>query len=92
MVLARPSTSPVDFISGPRCVSTSTSFSEENTGTFTATYGEMGYNPVPYSMSASFSPSIARVAKSTIGTPVTLLIYGMVREERGFTSITYNSP
>ena len=32
-----PSTSPVDFISGPRWVSTSVSFSKENTGTFTAT-------------------------------------------------------
>ena len=32
--------------------------------------------------------AIALVAKSTIGTPVTLLIYGIVLEERGFTSIT----
>ena len=36
-LLARPSTSPVDFISGPRWVSTLASFSKENTGTFTAT-------------------------------------------------------
>ena len=33
---AMPSTSPVDFISGPRPVSTSVSFSKENTGIFTA--------------------------------------------------------
>ena len=31
----KPSTSPVDFISGPSCVSTSVSFSKENTGTLT---------------------------------------------------------
>ena len=33
---ARPRHSPVDFISGPRPVSTSVSFSKENTGIFTA--------------------------------------------------------
>lgn len=33
---ARPRHSPVDFISGPRPVSTSVSFSKENTGILTA--------------------------------------------------------
>ena len=37
-VSAIPRHSPVDFISGPSIVSTSWSFSKENTGTFTATY------------------------------------------------------
>ena len=35
---------------------------------------------------------MTRVASSIIGTPVTLLIYGTVREARGLTSITYGSP
>ena len=83
-----PSTSPVDFISGPSCTSTSVSFSKLNTGTFTAQYGGCGYSPVPYPSSRSFSPHITRVASSTIGTPVTLLMYGTVREERGLTSMT----
>ena len=34
-----PRTSPVDFISGPRYEFASISFSNENTGTFTAKYG-----------------------------------------------------
>ena len=38
-------------------------------------------------MSASFSPIMMRVARSTIGTPVTLLMYGTVRDERGLTSM-----
>ena len=42
-----PKTSPVDFISGPSWVSTLVNFSNENTGTLTATYGELGYSPVP---------------------------------------------
>ncbi len=39
-VVAMPSTSPVDFISGPSIVSTFKSFSNEKTGTLTATYGD----------------------------------------------------
>ena len=34
---------------------------------------------------------ITLVARSTIGIPVTLLMYGTVLEERGFTSMTYTS-
>ena len=37
MFLPRPSTSPVDFISGEREALASVIFSKENTGTFTAT-------------------------------------------------------
>ena len=33
-------------------------------------------------------PVITEAARSTIGTPLTLLIYGTVREARGLTSIT----
>ena len=36
IVRPRPRTSPVDFISGPRILLASESFSKENTGTFTA--------------------------------------------------------
>ena len=42
-------------------------------------------------MSRSFSPSIQRTASSTMGTPVTLLMYGTVRLERGFTSMMNTS-
>src|SRR5579875_3869249 len=38
-VASIPSTSPVDFISGPRIVSTPRIFANENTGTFTTTNG-----------------------------------------------------
>ena len=41
-VSARPSASPVDFISGPRLTSTSGSFSKLNTGILTATVGAGG--------------------------------------------------
>ena len=40
-----PITSPVDFISGPRYVSTPISFDIENTGAFTATSGWRGQSP-----------------------------------------------
>ena len=42
-----PSTSPVDFISGPRLASASVSFSNEKTGTLTAKQGGVLYSPVP---------------------------------------------
>ena len=87
-----PSTSPVDFISGPRLEFTSVSFSNENTGTLTAVYGGTRYRPVPYGISARRSPSMTREATSTIGTPVTLDIYGTVRDALGLTSMTYSSP
>ena len=83
-----PRTSPVDFISGPRIEFASFSFSNENTGTFTAQYGGVLRSPVPYPSSDSFAPSITREAMSTIGTPVTLLIYGTVLDARGLTSMT----
>ena len=44
-------------------------------------------SPVPL----IFLPRITLVASGTIGIPVTLLMYGTVRLERGFTSMTYTS-
>ena len=86
-----PKTSPVDFISGPKLTSTLASFDIENTGTLTDTNLGSLYTPVPYPKSANFSPNIHLVARSTIGTLLTLLIYGTVLLALGLTSITYNS-
>ena len=44
-VSSMPSTSPVDFISGPRIVSTPRIFENEKTGTLTTTYGTCGMQP-----------------------------------------------
>ena len=87
-----PMTSPVDFISGPSAVSTSMSFTVENTGAFTATSGRAGTSPLFQPRSASRWPRMTRVARSTICTPVTLLRNGTVRDARGFTSSTWGTP
>src|SRR5487761_1439849 len=87
-----PIASPVDFISGPRYESTAGSLFIEKTGALTATRSRAGTSPVDQPMSASFSPSITRVASLTIGTPVTLERKGTVRDERGLTSSTYTCP
>ncbi len=44
-VRSTPMTSPVDFISGPRSVSTPISFDIENTGALTATSSCSGQSP-----------------------------------------------
>src|SRR5207245_253436 len=49
-------------------------------------------SPVAQPRSASFSPSMTRVASLTTGTPVTLDRKGTVREARGLTSSTYTCP
>ena len=85
---AIPIASPVDFISGPRYESTAASLFMENTGAFTATSGLGGTRPVAQPSSASFAPSMTRVARLTMGTPVTLDRNGTVREARGLTSST----
>ena len=90
--VSMPITSPVDFISGPSAVSTSISLTVENTGALTATSGRAGTSPVVQPSSASVAPRITRVASSTIGTPVTLLRNGTVREARGLTSSTCGMP
>ena len=80
-------TSPVDCIPGPTEGSTPRSFAVENAGAFTATRSGSGSRPPGQPIPASVSPRAIRTASSTIGTPVTLLRNGTVREARGFTSI-----
>ena len=46
----------------------------------------------PYPKSVNLAPKITFVAKSTIGTPLTLLMYGTVLDALGLTSITYKFP
>src|ERR1700704_4309503 len=87
-----PITSPVDFISGPSTVSTSVSLTVENTGAFTATSGRGGTSPVDQPSDASVWPRMTRTASSTIGTPLTLLRNGTVRDARGLTSMTWARP
>ena len=87
-----PSTSPVDFISGPRIVSTRRSFAKENTGIFTATKSGRGNKPSSRPISRNFSPSATRVAAATSGTPVSFAMIGTVRLARGFASMTNSSP
>ena len=64
----------------------------EKTGAFTATSGRAGSRPDAQPRSASRSPSMTRVARRTIGTPVTLDSIGTVREARGLTSSTNTRP
>src|SRR5262245_11672245 len=80
-------TSPVDFISGPRIVSTPGNLAKGNTGDFTKKFftGSSSAN----SKSANLFPVINRAATLAKGTPVALLTNGTVREARGFTSNTY---
>src|SRR5688572_9147957 len=85
-----PITSPVDFISGPRMVSTPGNRENGNTGDFTQycdTFSSAGRLN-----SFSFRPTINRAAIFASGTPVALLTNGTVREARGFTSSTYTVP
>ena len=81
-------TSPVDFISGPKAISTKPILEKENTGAFTATCGRAGTRPVGKPKLSNVSPKAIRVAYSTMLMPVTLLMKGTVRLERGFTSMT----
>ena len=84
---AMPMTSPVDFISGPSCVSVPGKRLNGSTASLTLTYsGTRRSRP----MSLSDSPRMTRVAICAIGTPVALLTNGTVREPRGFTSSTYS--
>ena len=80
-------TSPVDCIPGPTDGSTPRSLAVENAGAFTATSGGSGRSPPGQPIARSDSPSAIRTARSTIGTPVTLLRNGTVREARGLTSM-----
>ena len=83
---APPITSPVDFISGPRMVSTPGKRTNGNTGLFTNTPAARRSSTRP--SSASVRPAATRAAILAIGTPVAFEMYGTVREERGLTSST----
>src|SRR5579884_2473219 len=87
-LVSAPITSPVDFISGPSAMSIGCSLDIENTGALMATTGRGASNPDVHPSDLRLSPQLTRVASSTMGTPVTLLMKGTVREDRGFTSIT----
>ena len=80
-------TSPVDCMPGPTDGSTPRSFAVEKAGALTATKLGGGRRPFGQPSSARVSPSEIRTASSTIGTPVTLLMNGTVRDARGLTSI-----
>src|SRR5450830_1311881 len=73
---AMPITSPVDFISGPSCVSEPGKRSNGSTASLTLTYsGTRRTGP----RSASCSPRMTRVASCAMGTPVALLTNGAAR-------------
>ena len=79
-------TSPVDFISGPRIVSTPGKRTNGNTGVLTKTPETSRSSVSP--CSASVRPIITRAATLASGTPVALDRYGTVRDARGLTSST----
>ena len=83
---APPITSPVDFISGPRIVSTPGNRTNGNTGLFTNTPAASRSLTTP--SSASVRPVAMRAAMRAIATPVAFEMYGTVRDERGLTSST----
>ena len=81
-----PITSPVDFISGPRMVSTPGNLTNGNTASFTEKYGGIDFLVTP--CSASDLPAMQRAAILASGMPVALDTNGTVREARGLTSST----
>ena len=84
---APPITSPVDFISGPRMVSTPGNRTNGNTGLLTKT--PVGTRSSVMPSEASVRPAITRAAICASGRPVALARYGTVRDARGLTSSTY---
>src|SRR5215470_10728279 len=85
-VSSTPMTSPVDFISGPRIVSTPWNLANGKTGDFTKKSFTLSSDGKPNSR--SFLPTINLAANFANGTPVALLTKGTVLEARGFTSRT----
>ena len=81
-----PITSPVDFISGPRTVSTPGNLMNGNTASLTLTC--TGTISAVKPCSASERPTMQRAAILANGTPIALLTKGTVRLARGFTSST----
>ena len=81
-------TSPVDFISGPRRVSTSGNLLKGRTASFTETCIGIFSSVMP--RSSNVLPSITFVASFAKETPVALLTNGIVLDALGLTSSTYN--
>ena len=80
-----PITSPVDFISGPRTVSTPGNLMKGNTASLTLTWGGTISRVKP--TSSRVLPAMTRAASLASGTPIALLTNGTVRDARGLTSI-----
>src|SRR5690606_8462323 len=78
--------SPVDFISGPNCLSTSGNFEKENTGSLMAKPWSLRSILKSFSL---FTPNITFVAMLMYGTSYALAMKGTVREALGLASITY---
>ena len=77
---SRPMTSPVDFISGPRIVSTPAKRANGNTASLTATCGAMA---VSSSLNSDrLAPAMTRAPIFATATPVALATKGTVREAR----------
>jgi hypothetical protein len=83
---SRPITSPVDFISGPRMVSTLGKRANGKTASLTATCRAMASSSRLNSL--SWAPAITRAPILAMGMPVALATNGTVRLARGFTSKT----
>ena len=83
-VLPTPITSPVDFISGPRIVSTPGNFTNGKTASFTEKYSGMNSLLIP--CSARVFPAIQRAAIFAKALPVALDTNGTVLDARGLTS------
>ncbi len=81
-----PITSPVDFISGPRIVSTPRNLMNGNTASLTEKYGGTTSPAMP--CAASVCPTMQRAAILASGRPVAFDTNGTVRDARGFTSST----
>ena len=81
-----PITSPVDFISGPRIMSTPGNFLKGKTDSLTDTCFTSGSSVRP--SSSRLFPIMTFVASFARGTPVALLTKGTVLDALGFTSST----
>src|SRR5574343_1126103 len=82
-VVPTPMTSPVDFISGPRMVSTPGNLTKGKTASLTEKYGGMTSLVTPCAF--RLLPDMQRAAILASCRPVALETYGTVRKARGFT-------
>src|SRR5699024_8667233 len=80
--------SPVDFISGPNCLSTSGNLLNENTGSLMAQLSSFFSTWTSFILTSS---SITLVAILMNGTSYALAINGTVLDALGFASMTYTS-